>query len=237
MEDHNIAPINPLPLVIWLLVVPMIVLELGFNLGSAGTIGGDALNWRLAAITDYGFRPDLWRQHLLYGDYDIATLLRFCSYAFLHSDATSAMFGVVLTLALGKFIGEIFRGWAVAAVFLAAAAVGALIYGYFVPQQLLIGAFPGVYGLIGAYSFLLWVGLAEGENPLRAFRLIGALLVIQVLYGAVFALLPLLFESMATGQADWSWIADIGGFVTGFLLSFVVSPGGFGRVLLRLRQR
>jgi hypothetical protein len=36
---------------------------------------------------------------------------------------------------------------------------------------------------------------------------------------------------------DLSWAADLPGFVAGFLLSFLVSPGGFARVRDRIRQR
>jgi membrane associated rhomboid family serine protease len=33
------------------------------------------------------------------------------------------------------------------------------------------------------------------------------------------------------------WVADLAGFATGFILSFAVSPGGWGRVRDKLRQR
>ncbi len=33
------------------------------------------------------------------------------------------------------------------------------------------------------------------------------------------------------------WVAELAGFVAGFLLSFIVSPGGWGRVMQRLRRR
>ena len=35
----------------------------------------------------------------------------------------------------------------------------------------------------------------------------------------------------------WDWVADLAGFATGFLLSFVVSPGGWARVREKIRQR
>ena len=36
---------------------------------------------------------------------------------------------------------------------------------------------------------------------------------------------------------NWSWVAEITGFATGFLLTFAVSPGGFQRLLDQIRQR
>ena len=60
---------------------------------------------------------------------------------------------------------------------------------------------------------------------MRAFSLIGALLGFQLLFA-------ILFQS-----ADTAWIAEIAGFAIGFLLSFVLVPGGLARVVAHLRQR
>jgi len=54
--------------------------------------------------------------------------------------------------------------------------------------------------------------------------LIGFLMGIQLVFGLLFG-----------GNRDW--VADLAGFVAGFGLSFVVSPGGWGRVVDRLRRR
>ena len=56
--------------------------------------------------------------------------------------------------------------------FFGSAVAGALAY-TLVPglQTPLIGGYPPVYGLIGAFTFLLWVNLAAvGANKYRAFR-------------------------------------------------------------------
>jgi membrane associated rhomboid family serine protease len=39
------------------------------------------------------------------------------------------------------------------------------------------------------------------------------------------------------GGVGWEIVADLAGFVTGFLMCFVVSPGGFARLASWLRQR
>lgn len=227
MDDRNAPPLNPLPPVVWLLALPMIGLEAAFSLGERGMVGGaQAIGWRNAAIQSYGIWPDYWRQQVGAGAYSSDVLLRFFTYPFLHIDLTQTIFAVVILLALGKFVGEIFRWWALLAVFVAAQLVGAMVY-LAVPglQVPLFGAYPGVYGLIGAFTFLLWVRLAgTGANQLRAFQMIGFLLLVQLIFGVFFG-------------GGWEWVADLPGFVTGFFLSFVVSPGGFGRVRDRLRQR
>lgn len=236
MDDHNIAPINPLPAVVWLLVLPMIGIELALSLGEAGAIGGrDAIGWRVAAMEGYGFFPDYWRQQAQNGGFDLELLRRFFTYSFVHGAAVDALFGVVLTLAIGKFVAEVFRPWAVAVVFFGAATLGALVYGALVQSQPLFGAFPAVYGLIGALSFLLLFGL--GATPGRAFALIGGLMAIQLIFGVIFAVLPLIFPSMGESGISWNWIADLSGFAAGFGLSFLVSPGGFARLRARLLQR
>ncbi|MEZ5797977.1 MAG: rhomboid family intramembrane serine protease [Paracoccaceae bacterium] len=139
---------------------------------------------------------------------------------------TAALFAVVLLLALGKMVGEVFRWWAVAVVFLGAAVVGAGVYtlvlqGNRVP---LIGAYPAVYGLIGAFTFMIWVRqAATGGSQLRAFSLIGMLMGVQFVFGMLFG-------------GGYYWVAELAGFAAGFLLSFVVSPGGWGRVVAKLRR-
>ncbi len=236
MEDHNIAPINPLPGIVWLLVLPMIAVELGLSLGEMGAVGGPhAVGWRVAVMEGYGFFPDYWRQQAQARAFDFELIRRFFTYSFVHGAAVDAMFGVVLTLAVGKFVAEVFKAWAVAVVFLGAAAAGALVYGAVVASQPLFGAFPGLYGLIGALSYILLYGL--GQTPGRAFALIGGLLAIQLIFAVVFTLLPMVFPSMGDGGVSWTWLADLTGFATGFGLSFLVSPGGFARLRARMLQR
>ena len=47
--------------------------------------------------------------------------------------------------------------------------------------------------------------------------------------------IQLVFGLLFGGGQDW--VADLAGFVAGFGLSFLVSPGGRARVVDRLRQR
>jgi membrane associated rhomboid family serine protease len=239
MNDHNAAPLNPLPPVVWALALPMIVLEVIFSLADAHLIGGSqAIGWRTGAIEAYGLFPDYWRQKVAYGAYDFDLLRRFVTYPFFYISPTNAVFAVVILLAMGKFVGEVFKWWAVLAVFFAAAIVGGLFYVTFADKQPLFGAYPAVYGLIGAFSFLLWVRLAgTGTNQFRAFTLIGALLAFQLIFGLVFSVGAMWFSSLDGYGFGLTWIAELPGFVTGFFLSFAVSPGGFGRVMARIRQR
>lgn len=224
---HDESPLNPVPTVIWALLLPMLAAEILFQLGAAGLVGGpEAVGWRLGAMQDYGFFGQLLPLIAERGGAPAHVLIRFVSYAFINASFTQFLFVAVFLLALGKMVASVFRPWAVLVVFLGSAIVGALTYGLIMGDRaVLIGGFPAIYGLIGAFTFILWMNLAYlGANPYRAFTLIGALLGIQLLFGILFGAAP-------------DWIAEVAGFVAGFALSIVVSPGGWARILARLRQR
>jgi membrane associated rhomboid family serine protease len=226
--DNNAAPINPLPMIVWVLALPLIAMELVLALAEGGLVGGaGGIGWRLQAVERFGMFPELLRYQLETGGQPYADLLRLVTYPLIHGSITHALFAVVILLALGKMVGEIFRWWGVVVVVLGASIVGGLVYGLLIPglRTPLIGAYPAVYGLIGAFTFLLWTNLArKGANKYRAFSLIGALLFFQLVFGVLFG-------------GTWDWAADVSGFATGFLLSFIVSPGGWARVVQIIRQR
>lgn len=227
MQDHNEAPINPLPAAVWLLALPMIGLEILFSLGAAQMVGGaNAIGWRTAAIESYGIWPAYWRQQATAGAFDFELLSRFVTFPFLHINATHAIFAIVILLALGKYVGEVFRSAATLAVYFISGAVGAAVYASLPMIDVpLFGAYPGDYGLIGAFTYLLWVKLAgTGLNQMRAFSMIGFLLAVQLVFGVLF------------GGGD-EWIADIAAFATGFLLSFALAPGGIAKLRDLIRQR
>jgi membrane associated rhomboid family serine protease len=222
------SPFNPLPMIVWVLVLPLIAMEAVLSLADAGLVGGaQGIGWRLQAVERFGLFPELLRYQWETGGQPYDELLRLVTFPLVHGGFTHALFAVVLMLALGKMVGEIFRWWAVLLVVFGSAIVGGVVYSFLIPdlRTQLIGAYPAVYGLIGAFTFLLWVNLARsGANRYRAFSLIGALLFFQLIFGVLFG-------------ANWDWVADVTGFAAGFLISFFVSPGGWARVMDKIRQR
>ncbi len=232
-SQKNHRPVNPVSPVVVVMFLVMLGIEALLNLGNQGMIGGpSAVGWRLAALTDYGFSGALFDWMVENNRWSPDLLMRFVTYLFVHASFVHMIVGGVMLLALGKFVGEVFSGWAVAVVFLGSGAGGALIWGLVLDDpRPLIGAFPGVYGLVGAFSFILWLKLGEsGENQYRAFTLIGFLMFIQLVFGLYFSFLG------GGANAPTDWLADLGGFAFGFLLSFVVSPGGFSRLRAKLRH-
>ena len=224
--DNNAPPLNPLPPVVWALTLPLIAIEVVLGLENAGLVGGAATGWRLDAVQRFGFSPELMRAMIEAGQYPLAGLVRLVSYPLVHLSFSHSLFAIVILLALGKMVGEVFRWWAVLIVVFGASIVGALAYTA-LPWSAgaLIGAYPGGYGLIGAFTYLMWMRqVAQGGSQLRAFQMIGVLMGFQLLFGLLFG-------------GGWYWVAELAGFATGFLLSFAVSPGGVTRLRRRLRQR
>jgi len=226
-SDPNASPINPLPPIVVVLAVVLAGVELVFQAGEHGLAGGPgAVGWRLAAMEKWSFFEPLFDWMVTNRVFRWEYALRFVTYPFIHGNLTHIVFVIVFLLALGKMVGELFSAVAVLVIFFGSAIFGALVYGLVWDTRVpLIGGYPAVYGLIGAYSFLLWVQLAgTDQNRLLAFRLIAFLMGIQLVFS--------LFN-----WGSLNWVADISGFVAGFFLSFLVAPGGFKRAVELVRRR
>ena len=226
-HDRNAAPFNPLPPVVWAMVLGLLGIELLLQAGAHGLIGGpEAVGWRQSLIHRFGFSGAIWEWMVETRRFGVENLLRFVTYPLLHGGLVHVGFVAVLLLALGKAVGEALRGWAVLAVALAGSAAGALVYASLRPEATwLFGGYPAVFALVGAYSVLLWTEAeGQGGRRLRAFGLVATLLAIRIALG------------LWVGVSS-DWIADIAAFATGFGLAFLLVPGGWRRLLARLRAR
>ncbi|MCV6594326.1 MAG: rhomboid family intramembrane serine protease [Silicimonas sp.] len=226
-EDFSQPVFNALPPAVAALAAVIFLVEAIFWLGSKGLIGGEAaLGWRIEAIRDYGFFSQLLAWVFETGTWTTPELIRLVSYSFVHLSFTQAIFVIVFLLALGNLVGRVFGNLAVLVLFFSCGIFGAVIYAGLTGEvRPLVGGFPSVYGLIGAYTFFLWVGYGvAGENQYRAFSLIGFLLGIQLVFGVLFGTSP-------------DWVAEVAGFAFGFVLTPALAPGAFRRFLDRMRQR
>ncbi|MCK4862397.1 MAG: rhomboid family intramembrane serine protease [Rhodobacteraceae bacterium] len=222
MFDPNAdkSPFNELPPVIVALAVIVGGIEIMMQLSSRGFIGGEAgISWRVDAIRAYGFYDPIFEYMRETRTFNWETMGRMITYPFIHFAFTHAAFAVVMILAIGKAVAEVFHTVSVIILLVACSVVGATAYGFVDNSQYpLIGTYPAVYGLLGAFTWLLWLKAgATGESRLKAFRLIGFLLALQLFYRLSFG-----------GGNDWA--ADLAGFATGFLLSFVLAPDGRARI-------
>lgn len=223
----NEPAVNPIPPVVIVLCLIVVLVELVLSAAAAGMIGGpQGIGWRLNAMQDYGFSPVVLDRVVSVGDYSLDLMKRFVTYAFVHASFTQALFAAALLLALGKFVGDVFSAGAVLLVVFGSMIFGAVVFGVIAEgTTLLFGIYPAVYGLIGAYTYLIWLRLgASGQSQLKAFQLIGFLLGLQLVFGLLFGSSPV-------------WIAELAGFVFGFTVSTVAAPGGWTALVTKLRER
>jgi len=221
------SPINALPPLVVVLTLLIVGIEAVFQLANYGIVGGPrGIGWRISAIEQYGFSPAVLDQVLVRGDYSFDMLKRFVTYSFINAQLVPVIFSASLVLALGKFTAEYYGSARVLVLYLVTSIVGATAFGLAVEGRFpLIGGFTPVYGLIGAYTYALWLRLGSaGENQIMAFRLIGFLLMIQLAFGLIFG-------------GNSQWISELAGFVAGFLLSVILAPGGWSSLVARMRQR
>lgn len=226
-EGYDAPPLNPIPGVVWLILLPIVAMELVVSAGTLGLAGGaTGVGWRQEALQRFALSPEMLDQMIGTGRWTWDYLMRFISYGFIHRSFIHALLAAVFILAMGKFVAEIFSPWSVLAVFFIPLALGGVAYSL-IPgvKMALFGAFPGAYGLIGAFTFIIWARLgATHVNRARAFTLVGFLLGVQILLALLFGGAP-------------EWVADLVGFATGFGLSFLVGPGGPAHLLRAIRQR
>lgn len=227
MEDQDNSPINPIPPVIAVLFLIIVGVEGIIAMGGLGIIGGpQAIGWRMLSVQQFGFSSDVFQWMIATGQYPLEQLMRFVTYPFIHGNFMHALFVGVMLLAIGKFVGEVLSQLATLLVFFAGIIAGALAHGFVMHDQpWLIGGFPGVYALIGAFTYLLYVRLvSSGASGARAFSLIGFLMAIRLLFGLLFG-------------SDSTWLADLVGFVAGFAVTVIAVPGGWSRLRYRMRRQ
>lgn len=224
MQDPDAAPFNRLPPLVVALAVVLAGVEAMFFLGERGMIATDAT--RQFAIRDFGWNDAIFHWMIDNSRFPLSEMRRLITYPFLHSDAMHAVLVVVFVLALGKQVAEVFGQLSFAIIFAASSVAGALGMALITNSSAwLIGGYPGAYGLIGAFTHLLYYGGVSGRWAGRqAFSLI-----------AILASLGLLF-SLLNGEFG-RLTAELSGFACGFTLSFVLRPGGLRDLLERMRRR
>lgn len=228
MSSHpDASPINPLPAVVVALSLAIFGVEAMLWAAGQGIIGGAAgVGWRIDAIQTYGFSGRLFDWMVETRRFEFDNMIRFVTYPFIHNSFLHVAMVLVFLLALGKMVSEVLGSMALIITFFTCAIVGALAFALITDvQEPLYGGYPAVYGLIGTYTFILWVRLGRsGQNQMQAFSLIAMLMGIQLIFGLLFTV-------------GFTWIAEVVGFVTGFLIAPLVAPGGFRRFLDKMRQR
>lgn len=232
---------NDIPPAVVLLTVMIIGVEGVLALAANGIIGGqDGVGWRSEMIEQFAWLPVLVDEFFRLGGLPFEYWVRLVTYPFVHSGLIGAAFAAAMTLALGKFVGDQWSWWSIMIVFFGAAISAALVFGLIAPTNYpFFGAFPAIYGLIGAFTYMLWMRLDRlGANRWRAFSLIGFLLTIQLVFGLVAKLLALLGMTQDPNPITlYVGLSEIVGFLFGLAISPLVAPGGWSAFVARMRQR
>ncbi len=229
-DDLNAHPINPLPAVVILLTCLIGGVELVFQAAEAGFLGGQqGIGWRVEAVQKFAFSDTLFDWMRLNHIYSADNMVRFFSYMFIHQTLTHMVLSLVFILALGKYVAEIVNPFVVLGIFLASGAIGAAVYSMaFDERYALVGSTPAVYGFIGAFTWLRFSKLkSEGENGFKAFYLIIFFISITIIFKVIF-------------DGSNNWLAELTGFLVGFLMTIVLGPDGKQRILnlrMLLQQR
>ena len=228
MSDPEFEPpVNKLPPTLVLLFLAIAGVEAGLSLGEARLIGGpEAIGWRLDLVRSWGFSGEIFDQMLAQNHWPIEHVIRLVSYPFIHLSFTHSVFALVLMLALGNLVARSLGQVAFLAIFALSSICGALVYALALNDPVwLVGAYPGVYGLVGGYSYVMWQQIgAKGGQQMQAFSLIAMLMVLQLVW-SIF------------GEVGNAWVSELSGFAVGFACCFLFAPGEFARLKARIRER
>ncbi len=225
-QDHDAPPFNPLPPAVWLLAIVIIGIELWLTAGARGLVGGrEAIGWRIDALNAFAFSGVYLERWLLVGVENWGDVARLVTHAFVHQSLTEAGFVAVFILALGKMTSDAFGQFSFLTIFFGSAIIGALGYGAILGRDaILIGGYAGVFGLVGAFTFVRWIMLGvAGGKQYQAFYLIGMFMGLRLLFGALYG-------------THSDWIAELLAFFVGFGLSVFLAPGAFTAILRRIRR-
>lgn len=195
-------------------------IEILFSLSESASLfgfAGDQL--RLVAIRDFGFWDPIFSAQITTFNFINKESLRFFTYTFIHFHFVSALISVVLTLAFGNLLARFVNDLQIITFFVLSAFFGALGYSLLLNEQFpLLGSSPGFFGFIGGFIFVLSFQYLEGNYDFDGMFAI-----------PVFLLSAQIGFQLVLGGPSY-WVADLIGFLTGFLL-FPLLQFGFVNTL------
>ena len=227
LADHNASPLNPLPGVVWLLILVVAGIEVVLSAAGFGLIGGaQGVGWRMAAIQEHGFSSALQHWMLETRRFPPDTLARYLTFPFVHGAPMHAVLSVVMLAAMGKMLAPRLGALRFLALALGVPVLAAVVFGLAVGQDRLgwlFGAMPMAFALVGAFTWLRWHEAPDAAARRRAFSLIAVLLGARLGFGLM-------------AETGPSWVADVSAFALGFVLAAVaLGPGSWARTRARLR--
>ncbi len=204
--------------------------EFLFSLSESASIfgfSGDEL--RLIAIRDFGFWDPIFSAQVSTFNLINKESLRLFAYSFIHFNFVSSIISVVFTLAFGNLLARFVNDLQIITFYLVSTFFGALGYSFFLNETFpLVGSSPGFFGFVGGFVFILVLQYLEGKNDLAGFLPV-----------PIFLLSAQIGFQLVFGGPNY-WLADLIGFVTGFILfpllqfGFMHTVGIFKRLINKL---
>jgi membrane associated rhomboid family serine protease len=213
-ESSPTTLLNPLPWAVWLLTLGVAGVELVLWAGAHGLVNwAGSAGWRAQALVAFGVNAELQGWMWDSGRYPAEGLWRYFAYGFVHLGPMQAALVVVITAALGKACAERLGSLKVLVLLVLAQAAGGVAFGLVAdPGAWLIGGYPMIFALAGAYAALM--------RARHALFMVAALVVAR-----------LVLTAMAGGGMDW--LADLTALGMGAVLARALD----GPILVRLRRR
>jgi rhomboid protease GluP len=229
IRDLNASPLNPLPGAVWLLLLAVAGAEVVLLAATAGWIGGpSAIGWRLEAIQRFAFSGAIQEWMTDNARAPLRHLLRYVTYPFVQAGPMPAVFVLAMLAGLGKAVGDGLGPVRLLVAALLPPIVAAVVFGLILGGHelaWLIGAWPMVFGLVGAYTWMLWERAGgDGARQRRAFGLIGVLMLARLGFGLL-------------AETGHGWIADLVAFGVGLGLAAITRPGSWTRLRSLVRHR
>lgn len=228
LADLNASPLNPLPGVVWLVLLAIVGIEALLWSAGQGWIGGaQGVGWRIEAIQRFGFSSAVQDWMIETRRAPLQHLVRYAGFGFVHGAPVHALFTAVLIAALGKAVAERFGARAFVVLALGVPMLAAVVFGLVTAgDQLgwLFGAMPMAFALVGAFTWMKWRD-AAGDRVLqrRAFAMIGILLLARMAFGLI-------------AESGPAWIAEVAAFGLGFAASALfLGPGSWRRLRARIK--
>ena len=209
--------LNPLPVAVWLLVLPVMGVEGVLSLASAGLVNWPgSIGWREGWVLRAGITPALQDWMIGAATYPPEHLLRYLAYGFVHLGPAQAVLVAAIVAGLGTACAPALGSARVVGFALAGQVAGGVAFGLWGGEGAwLIGGYPLIFALAGMFAAVQWRGGAGA----RAFGLL-AVLVLGRLAVAAFM-----------GGTDF--LADLVAATTGFAMASVLRPGLIGRLRAR----
>jgi len=212
---------NPVSPVVVVLAATILGVELVLQAGEQRLFGGPgAEGWRLELMRNFGFHKAVFDHVLTGGTLEPKVIWPFLSYIFINGDFIRVLISSALILAMGKMIADMFSTAAVLVLFIGCGLAGSLAFGLFSAKDgfPLIGAFPVFYGFIGTYTWIrIYEALAKKQSILPAFYPVIMFVILRTAFALMYGM-------------SHSWMADLAGVITGFLLAYILAPDGKDRI-------